>query len=190
MISWDDRKTGSRTYQQCNKSQELYHNINSRRIMLTSTDVSGRGVSAALYYIANQACGVNQGQLTSKSRLTKKNTTMPRFELISCHIAWILLSDAKIPLKRVKSRNYYAWPEKTVALHWISTGKDLHSNQPRLVCNDHAYWKGIIRKVNISFFLNPIDSIMTKNISITPTEDIQKNTWSWKSADTAKNLQY
>ena len=156
-------------------------------------DVSGRGVSAALYYIANQASGVNQGLLTSKSRLIKKNTTIPRFELISCYIASILLNDAKKSLKRVRSRNCYVWAEKTVALHWISTGKDLHSNQPSLVCNNRAYWKGVIRKVNISFFLNPIDSNMTILLRIYPLlqqKTYAKNTWSWKSADTAKIPEY
>ena len=58
-------------------------------------DASKEGVSAVLYVVAYQASGTTQGLLASKSRLSKKGYTIPRLELIACHMAANLLSNAR-----------------------------------------------------------------------------------------------
>ena len=59
-------------------------------------DASSKGVCAAVCDVVDQLKGKSQGLLTSKSRLSKKNFTIPRLELIAAHLATNLLSNAKI----------------------------------------------------------------------------------------------
>ena len=48
-------------------------------------DMSGSGISPAVYVVITQASGVSQGLIAAKSRLVKKNLTIPRLE---CQPTW------------------------------------------------------------------------------------------------------
>ena len=50
-------------------------------------DASKDGVSTVLYAVVHQTSGTNQGLLSAKSRLSKKNLTIPRLELVAAHMA-------------------------------------------------------------------------------------------------------
>ena len=58
-------------------------------------DTSGAGMSAAVYAVVHQASCVNQGLLVSKSRLAKKDLTIPGLELVSSHVAANLAENVK-----------------------------------------------------------------------------------------------
>lgn len=57
-------------------------------------DTSGSGISSAVYAVITQASavitqasGVSKGLIAAKSRLAKKNLTIPRLELVAAHMA-------------------------------------------------------------------------------------------------------
>ena len=68
-------------------------------------DASANGVSAVLYIIVYQDSGISKGLLTSKSRLAKKDQTIPRLELIAVHMGANLLENARSALKRYPVNN-------------------------------------------------------------------------------------
>ena len=82
-------------------------------------DASNDGVSAALYAVVHQMSGTNQGLLGSKSRLSKKNLTIPRLELVAAHMATKLLDSAKQALRNHHITGCFSWTDSTVVLHWI-----------------------------------------------------------------------
>ena len=53
----------------------------------TFGDASKQGVCAAVYAVVAQESGSTQGLVTAKSRLSKRNLTIPRLELIMGHMA-------------------------------------------------------------------------------------------------------
>ena len=82
-------------------------------------DASKDGTSAVLYAVIKQQSGFSQGLMASNSRLSKKETTIPRLELTACHMAANLIENASQVLSRFPLRNSYAWSDSKVALHWI-----------------------------------------------------------------------
>ena len=74
---------------------------------------------AAVYAVVDQLKGKSQGLLTSKSRLAKKNLTIPLLELIATHMATNLLSNAKIALRKYPFPNCYGWSDSTTVLFWL-----------------------------------------------------------------------
>ena len=46
-------------------------------------DASEQGTSARVYAVVHQPSGITQGIIAAKSRLAKKDTTIPRLELVS-----------------------------------------------------------------------------------------------------------
>ena len=55
----------------------------------------------------------------TKSRLEKKNLTIPRLELIATHMAANLLSNAEIALCKYPIPNCYGWSDNTTVLFWL-----------------------------------------------------------------------
>ena len=87
-------------------------------------DASIVGVSAVLYAVVKQASGTSQGLIASKSRLAKKGLTIPRLELVACHMAFNLLANARKALSRLPLGDSYAWTDSTVVLHWVKSQKE------------------------------------------------------------------
>ena len=87
-------------------------------------DASASGVAAAVYAVVNQSSGTSQGLVAAKSRLAKRNTTIPRLELTSAHIATNLLSNVKNALSGFPVNELHAWLDSTVVLYWILNGGD------------------------------------------------------------------
>ena len=82
-------------------------------------DASKEGTAAVLYAVINQPSGTNQGLVAARARLSKKDTTIPRLELVAAHMATNLLENAKNVLRRFPVRSIHGWTDSTVALHWI-----------------------------------------------------------------------
>ena len=82
-------------------------------------DASELGTSACVYAVIHQSLGVSQGIIAAKSRLAKKDTTIPRLELVSSHMAANLLENVRDGLTNLPVKRTVAWTDSKVALHWI-----------------------------------------------------------------------
>ena len=86
-------------------------------------DASIKGVCAVIYVVVNQDSGTTIGLLASKSRLSKKNQTIPRLELIAVHMGANIMENTRCALKRYPVKNCYGWTYSTVVLHWLRKGE-------------------------------------------------------------------
>ena len=86
-------------------------------------DASINGVSAVIYVVSYQDSGTTIGLLASKSRLSKKDQTIPRLELIAVHMGANIMENARCALKRYPVKNWYGWTDSTVVLHWLRKGE-------------------------------------------------------------------
>ena len=82
-------------------------------------DASSRGVCAAVYAVVKQKQGITQGLVCAKSRIAKRNLTIPRLELISGHMAANLVSNVQAAVN-AQHLSVHCWLDSTVALYWIN----------------------------------------------------------------------
>ena len=81
-------------------------------------DASGEGLCAVVYTVARQPSGVTQELLAAKARLAKTGLTIPRLELVACHMATNLVINASKALDHIPHERH-CWSDSTVALWWI-----------------------------------------------------------------------
>ena len=62
---------------------------------------------------------ISHGLITSKSRLAKRNLTIPRLELIATQMSANLSQNIKNALNNQNVKKFYAWSDSTVVLHWL-----------------------------------------------------------------------
>ena len=82
-------------------------------------DASVLGRCAAAYVVVSQPSSVNQGLIASKSRLSKRDITIPRLELIGAHMATNLAAIIKEALPSQNIRSVTCWTDSTVILQWL-----------------------------------------------------------------------
>ena len=82
-------------------------------------DASTEGVGTVVYSVVRQAEGVTTSLVAAKSRLAKKNLTVPRLELVSAHMSANLVTNAKNALIELPTPETFGWLDSTVALHWL-----------------------------------------------------------------------
>ena len=82
-------------------------------------DASKLGVAAVVYAVVEQEQGTTQGLVCSRSRLAKKNLTIPRQELVGGHMAVNLVSNVETAIGTEKVSSVHCWLDSTVALYWI-----------------------------------------------------------------------
>ena len=75
-------------------------------------------IAVALYAVIYQSSGTSQRLMAAKSRLCKKNVTIPRLELVAMHMAANLCKNIKDSLEEQPIRKFYGWTDSSVALHW------------------------------------------------------------------------
>ena len=83
-------------------------------------DASNLACCAAAVAVVEHATGVGRMLLTSKSRISKRNTSIPRLELVSGHMAANLAKNLHNALQRWPVRSTTIWMDSLVALYWIS----------------------------------------------------------------------
>ena len=83
-------------------------------------DASKDGVSAVVYAVTKQESGTTQGIVCSKSRIAKKNLSIPRLELVAGHMAANLVTNVEQAIGSQKITSVHCWLDSTVALYWIS----------------------------------------------------------------------
>ena len=85
----------------------------------TFGDASIQGVGAAVYAVVRQPSGTTQQLVTAKSRLAKRNLTIPRLELVGAHMVTNLAVNVRNALPKDPAPSIHAWIDSMVALHWI-----------------------------------------------------------------------
>ena len=70
-------------------------------------DTSGSVISAAAYAVIQQASEVSQRLIAAKSRLAKKNLTIPRLELVVAHMAANLVENVRNALSDQPIKSVY-----------------------------------------------------------------------------------
>ena len=110
-------------------------------------DTTGSGISSAVYAVITQASGVSKGLIAAKSRLAKKNHTIPRLELVAAHMAANLVDNVRTALEGYPITSVHGWSDSTVALHWIKGGgsyKQFVTNRVRKICSkDFIEWRHV-----------------------------------------------
>ena len=88
----------------------------------------------------------------AKPRLAKRNTTIPRLELTSAHMATNLLSNVKNALSGFPVNELHAWLDSTVALYWrlnCADYKQFVANRVRKIReHDEIIWHHIPTESN------------------------------------------
>ena len=82
-------------------------------------DASMTGCSALVYLVIHQDEWINQGLLTAKSRLSKRDLTMSGLELVASHMTSNLVDNAAKALSKYSITRKFGWSNSSVALHWI-----------------------------------------------------------------------
>ena len=110
-------------------------------------DSSKEGTSAAVYAVVQQASGVRQGLIAAKSRLAKKDLTIPRLELVSAHMATNLVDNTKQALDGYPVRSVTGWLDSSVALYWIKgrgSYKQFVSNRVKKInAKEYINWRHV-----------------------------------------------
>ena len=130
------------------KHQEAINEIE----LHTFGDASGQGVAATVIAVVRQASGTSQGLVAAKSRLAKKNLTIPRLELVSAHMATNLVHNVREALVGFPMNQVFGWLDSTVALHWIRGGGDFKQfvgNRVRKIQEkDYIQWNHVPTQEN------------------------------------------
>ena len=74
---------------------------------------------AAVYAVVNQPSAISQGLVTSQLRISKRDLTIPRLELVSNHMTCNLISNMKSALKNQNVRSVTGWTDSVVVLYWL-----------------------------------------------------------------------
>ena len=82
-------------------------------------DASTMACSTVAIAVVEQESTTSKGLLVSKSRLSKRNTSVPRLELVSGHMGANLAKNLTRALKRSPIRLVVIWMDSFVSLHWI-----------------------------------------------------------------------
>ena len=109
-----------------NVKTELPRSIPLAQVSITAIDLhvfadaSIVAICAAVYAVVYQHNSVSQGLVTSKSRISKHNITIPRLELISTHMGANLVQNVKSALESENVRSFTDWTDSTVFLYWLN----------------------------------------------------------------------
>ena len=82
------------------------------------SDASINRLCTVAYAVIYQPNKISQSLIISKSRLAKRNLTIPSLELIAAQMSANLSQNIKNALTN-HVRNFYAWSDSTVVLDWL-----------------------------------------------------------------------
>ena len=104
-----------------------------------------------MYAVLKQGKEVTEGFLVVKSRLAKRDPTIPRSELFGCHMTSNLLQNTLNALAQYPVTAIYAWNDSTACLHWFQEEvkyKQFVSSRVKKI-NEKGYtWKYVPSKDN------------------------------------------
>ena len=83
-------------------------------------DASNLACSAATVAVIEHLTGTVKGLLTSKSRISKRNTSIARLELVGAHMAANIIKNLHRALHRLPIKSTVIWLNSMVALYWVT----------------------------------------------------------------------
>ncbi len=107
-------------------------------------DASILGCCAVIYVVEKQGELVSRGLLVSKARLAKRDLTIPRLELVSCHMVCNLIHNTRKVLSYLPVTGVYARTDSTVCLQWINgqgNYKQFVSNRVKKINEEKIEWR-------------------------------------------------
>ena len=81
-------------------------------------DASLLRTCAVAYAAIQQPSGINQGLIASKSRLSKKQMTIPRLELVAAQMMANLAENIRTSLQNHNIREVHGWSDRLAARQW------------------------------------------------------------------------
>ena len=93
----------------------------------------------------------SQGLLVSKVRLAKRDLTIPRLELVSCHTVCNLIHNTRKVLSPFPVTGVYGWTDSTVCLQWINgqgNYKQFVSNRVKKINEAKIEWRYVCSHEN------------------------------------------
>ena len=115
------------------------------------SDASINGVCTVVYAVLYQPNKISQSLITSQSRLEKRNLTIPRLELIAVQMPAILSQNIKNHLNNPNVRNFYAWSDSPVVLHWLKDKREFKAFVSNRVAKirEYSYLKWNAKNVKL-----------------------------------------
>ena len=118
----------------------------------TFSDASIDEVCAVAYAVVYQPNKVSQRLITSKSRLAKKNISIPRLEHRCTHMSSNLAGNVKCNLSKFIIRKESAWSDSTATLHWLKDHGEykvfVYNRVAKIKEKGFINWKYVPRKQN------------------------------------------
>lgn len=115
------------------------------------SDASILGCCATVYAVVHQGDAITQGLLVAKSRLAKRDLTIPRLELVSCHMTSNLLDNTAKALTQYPISGIYGWTDSTVCLYWLQEKgkyKQFVGNRIKKISEKGFIWRHVPTKEN------------------------------------------
>ena len=154
---------------------EIPRSIPTHKESITSVDLHVFGDAsivancAAVYAVVNQPSAISQGLVASKSRISKRDLTIPRLELVSTHMACNLISNMKSALKNQNVRSVIDWTDSTVVLYWLneqgSYNQFVRNRANKILERDDINWQYVPTRGNPAD-LGSRGSLLTKILEI------------------------
>ena len=115
-------------------------------------DTSLTGFCAEAYTVVNQQNIFSQNLITTKSRLARKNLSIPRLELVAAHMSANLAENIKICLSKLNIREIYPWSDSTTVLHWLKDNGEhkifVSKRGSKIKGRSFIEWKSVPTKEN------------------------------------------
>ena len=74
--------------------------------------------------MVHQELGAKQGLVAARSRLPKRELTIPRLELVAAHMVVNLAVNTQEALTGFPVNSVHCWTDSSVVLHWIKGDGD------------------------------------------------------------------
>ena len=115
-IKWNNQMKNVKVPRAITKKSDVIEGIQLHLF----ADASNLACCAATVAVVEHKSGTVKGMLTSKSRISKKNTTIPRLELVSGQMAANMARNLYHALLRLPVKSIIIWMDSMVALYWLS----------------------------------------------------------------------
>ena len=143
-------------------------------------DASNIACSAVTIAVIEHSTGVVKGLLTSKSRISKRNTSIARLELVSGQMAANMVKNLMVALRRWPIASATVWMDSMVALFWI------HSPENRGRCSSRIELEKLLKLQRKQASTGSIAQ-QTKIWPIWVVEGLQSTKWRKESGSTVRN---
>ena len=109
-------------------------------------DASLIGCCSVVYLVINQGEITTQGFLTAKFRLSKRDLSIPRLELVASHMTSNLVENVSKALEKFPITGKFGWTDSSVVLHWIRGNgkyKQFVHNRVNIINEKQLTWRHV-----------------------------------------------